>query len=117
MKLVALLLAIALTAGVGYGSQAVMAADAGRFVRLTEGFDPAAVWFGGTLPPLVVTGRCETGQSMNRSAARSARVASSPRFGGTLPAIVVTARAPTVRHLATVCPTPTPAHLTGWHVD
>lgn len=117
MKLLALVLAIALTAGVGYGSQAVMAADVARFHRMTAGADPAAVWFGGTLPPLVVTGICETGQPAGDASVRrhaAARGAVSLRSGGTLPAIVVTARAPSVRHLVTACRVATAA---GWHVD
>lgn len=127
MKLVALLLAIALTAGLGYASQAAMAADAGRFVRLTEGLDPAAVWLGGTLPPLVVTGTCETGGTADRATMRrhaATRGAAMLRNAGTLPAIVVTARAPTIRRLATDCgATPSPTHAPvpstrgRWHVD
>ncbi|MGH7644832.1 MAG: hypothetical protein ACREMR_04525 [Gemmatimonadales bacterium] len=117
MKLLALLLAIALTAGVGYVSQVAMVADADRFYRLTEGADPAAVWFGGTLPPLVVTGLCETGHAADKAIARrhaAAHGAAGVRSGGTLPAILVTARAPSVRHLATSCGAAPAAH---WHVD
>lgn len=116
MKLMALLLAIALTFGVGYASQAAMAADVGRFYRLTGGVDPAAVWFGGTLPPVVVTGRCAAADvveriSMGRHAARGA---ARLRSAGTLPPIVVTAQAPSVRHLVTSCGTREPAR---WPVD